>query len=138
MKKNLIEKFYYHKKLYAYVIHGNDFEEKVSFFSADEDFLQVGMHNRLKNENIKAHYHQFSKTEVDSLEEVVLVLSGKLKVSFFDDSGKKINSKILLAGDILVQLSLGHAFEFLEDSRLFEVKQGPFFKLKQKKHLDGN
>ena len=42
------------------------------------------------------------------------------------DNTYNIATKILKGGDSMLQFSGGHGFEFQEDSRLLEVKQGPY------------
>ena len=40
--------------------------------------------------------------------------------------GKKIGSAILNSGDTVLLLTGGHGFNLLEDSKIIEVKQGPY------------
>ena len=54
------------------------------------------------------------------------MLSGKMKVSFYNDFSQKIDETVLTDGDLIVLLSGGHGFEFLEKTKMIEVKQGPY------------
>jgi len=49
-----------------------------------------------------------------------------MKVTFYNRIPQKINEAILTDGDLIVLLSGGHGFEFLEETKMIEVKQGPY------------
>lgn len=59
-------------------------------------------------------------------QEFLFVVNGKMEVAFFNDAGKRFHSEILLQGEALFHLRGGHAFRFLEPTRLIEVKSGPY------------
>jgi hypothetical protein len=52
---------------------------------------------------------------------------GKVEVEFYSENNQKITSKILNAGDTIVLIAGGHGFNVLEDSKIIEVKQGPYY-----------
>jgi hypothetical protein len=57
-----------------------------------------------------------------------------VKVAFYDD-GEKIKTTILNMGDTILLISGGHGFDMLEDSKIIEVKQGPYGGMEQDKKL---
>jgi quercetin dioxygenase-like cupin family protein len=112
-------------KRFAYIIRK---EEKIygkKFFSNSEDFLQVGYMNLKKSEKIVPHTHKTFKREVTDTQEAIYVISGQMKVKFYEER-VKIGEKVLHAGDLIVLLGGAHGFEFLEDTTIFEIKQGPY------------
>jgi hypothetical protein len=51
---------------------------------------------------------------------------GRLRVDFYDDDQKYVESRVLEAGDVILLVQGGHGFEVLEEAEFFEVKQGPY------------
>lgn len=76
---------------------------------------------------LPVHRHQHTS-------ETYLLLRGRLRVIFYDDSGEEVSSFLLdpLAGNYGLHIPAGqwHALEVLEnDSVIFEVKDGPYLPL---------
>jgi len=136
LEEKFIERIIYNNTEIAFIIRAGYPVNSVEFFSDKNDFLQVGCHKKQKGEKLKAHYHQFKKHQINSLQEVLYIVSGKVKVNFYTKQGSLIQTKILNKRDILFQRSLGHGFELLENAEIFEVKQGPFFGDEHKKFFD--
>jgi len=57
---------------------------------------------------------------------VLFIKKGKVKIDFFDDDRKPIDTITVQTGDVILLASGGHGFEMLEDTEMIEVKQGPF------------
>jgi len=54
-------------------------------------------------------------------------------VIFYDEKKKNIKQdKILKKGDLILLFNGGHGFEVLKDVEIIEIKQGPFYKDKDK------
>ncbi|MBT4368942.1 MAG: hypothetical protein HOD18_00155, partial [Candidatus Marinimicrobia bacterium] len=49
-----------------------------------------------------------------------------LQVDFYSDKQEYLESRILVAGDVILLIQGGHGFKVLEDLEMFEVKQGPY------------
>ena len=75
---------------------------------------------------IAPHVHNPVKREVHFTKEVLFIRKGKLRVDFYDDRKKYLESRILEAGDVIILATGGHGFEVLENVEMFEVKQGPY------------
>ncbi len=127
LNEKFIKRIFYRKKEIAFIVKANYPINSVEFFSPNEDFLQVGYHKKNSGEKLKAHYHQFKGHQINSLQEVLYIIKGKVKVNFYTKKGILLQSETLNKGDILFQRDLGHGFELLDDAEIFEVKQGPFF-----------
>jgi hypothetical protein len=54
------------------------------------------------------------------------VIQGKLRITFYTKTGKAFDSVVLEKGDTIIQMSLAHGLEVLEDAKFLEVKQGPY------------
>jgi len=57
---------------------------------------------------------------------VLFIKSGKVRIDFFDDRQRYLESRILNTGDVILLAHGGHGFKMLEESEIIEVKQGPY------------
>lgn len=114
------------RKILAIIIRKKIKTQDVSFFSPKNFPLQIGFHNRPKNTFIKPHFHPPHNFFIKSNQEVLFVLSGKIKISLYNKQKKLIAQKILFSGDSILLANGGHAVKFLANSKIFEVKQGPY------------
>ena len=122
-----IEKISYRGKALALIVYADEAKEGVHFFTPDDYALQLGKHAHPKGKTIKAHLHCPVQVErFASLQEVLYIEKGKVRITFFTQSGKKIKSKILAKGDVILLMEGGHGFEFLEKTKMIEIKQGPY------------
>ena len=121
-----IETIEYNNERLAYIVRKSIKVDGKKFFGSPDDFLQIGYMNLKKGEILKPHIHKPQKKLITQNQEVLYIVSGKMKVSFYDKIPKKINEALLSDGDLIVLLSGGHGFEFLEDTELIEIKQGPY------------
>jgi mannose-6-phosphate isomerase-like protein (cupin superfamily) len=55
-----------------------------------------------------------------------VVLSGRVRATFYDTDDSVLESVELSAGDASVTLAGGHGYEILEESRILEFKTGPY------------
>jgi cupin fold WbuC family metalloprotein len=95
--------------------------------TAPEEALQVLTLKYPKGRLVAAHRHEPHRRETEVLQECLVVISGKLRISFFDDEGHALAHVELVAGEACITLSGPHSVEFLEDSEVIELKNGPFF-----------
>ena len=110
----------------AFIIRNNFRDEDIKFFTPDDFSQQLGYMNRPKGYTISPHVHNAVSREVQLTQEVLFIKSGKLRVDFYDDQKKYIESRILFAGDVILLAFGGHGFEILESAEIIEVKQGPY------------
>jgi ASC-1-like (ASCH) protein len=90
-------------------------------------FLQVSFLNLRKKYKFKPHAHLKNLKKTDISSEAWIVMSGKLKVSFYDIDNSKVFDDILQSGDISILFEGGHSFEPLtENTKIFEIKNGPY------------
>ena len=109
------------------IVVKNEFKrDGFNFISESHYPLQVGINSYEKEEKIKPHIHVNRDIKVETLQEVVYIKSGKVKVDLYDSQKVKVRSLILSAGDLVFLVGGGHGFNMLEDTVIFEVKQGPY------------
>jgi cupin fold WbuC family metalloprotein len=99
--------------------------------SAPESALQLLLMRRAKGSVARAHRHIPQERKTDVLQECIVVVKGKLRYDFFDDAGKFFRGVEVAAGEAMLVLGVAHAVEFLEDSLVYELKNGPFIEDKK-------
>jgi len=107
-------------------------------FVTEESFpLQLGINRYARGSKIRPHVHNRIKRIIDLSQEMVYVERGKAEVYFYDEQGKEVDREILRSGDLVFFASGGHGFDILAETKIIEVKQGPFHGTeKEKKFLD--
>ena len=128
----MIEKIKNKQKLLSIIIRANYKSENIEFFTPSDFSQQLGYMNRPKGYVVQAHLHKPVKRQIMNTREVLIVKKGKIRTYFYDNKKKYVCSKIIKTGDILLLVNGGHGFEMLEKSEVFEVKQGPYKKNKDK------
>lgn len=109
------------------VIIGADYAEQgVHFFTPNEFSQQLGYMRHPVGKIIEPHVHTAVPREVTFTHEVLVIKRGKLRVDFYDDQQRYLESRILRAGDVILLAVGGHGFEVLEETEMVEVKQGPY------------
>jgi len=83
------------------------------------------------------HVHNKVQREVFFTQEVLIIKKGKLRVDFYDDDQKYLESHILRDGDVVLLVQGGHGFQVLEELEMIEVKQGPYVGNKDKTRFTG-
>ena len=100
--------------------------EGIKFFTPDDFSQQLAYMNRPSGYVIQPHVHNPVVREVEYTKEVLFIRSGRLRIDFYDDDKNYLESRILVAGDVVLLARGGHGFEMLEDCEMIEVKQGPY------------
>ena len=123
-------------EIYSMIIRSDySIKNNINFITNEDDDFQLGFMHRSKGYNIEPHYHLKNNRSITSCSEVLLIKSGKIKVNFYNTLLTKIDDKILMKGDTIIFLKGGHGFEFIEDSEVIEVKQGPYNGINDKKRF---
>lgn len=98
----------------------------VRFFTGPGEAQQVGYVRYPGGHVIPAHVHRDRTRTVHKTQEVLLVRKGTLLVTFYTSAGEVVTRRGLSDGDVCVLLGGGHAVQFVTDTDLIEVKQGPY------------
>ena len=112
---------------FGFIIRNNIKSQATEFITPPNLPLQFAYMNFNKGFTIKSHIHNVFSREITNTNEVIIVKKGKIVVNFFNYEQNKVHFEELKAGDIIFLQDGGHSFEFLEDTELYEVKNGPYF-----------
>jgi hypothetical protein len=115
-----------HDALRAVVIRQHHTGKEIEFFTDAENELQLGMFVRGAGYKVEPHSHACKPFLLRSMQEFIMLRTGKIAVTFYTDGGEKYRKIILKPGDGVLILQGGHSLAFLEKSSLLEVKQGPY------------
>jgi len=117
----------------------NEWKEGLDFLTENPSFIQAGTWWYQKGKDLRSHEHIANERVAERTQEVVIVLSGRMRVDLYDKNNKVFHREEMAAGDIGVILGGGHGYYIMEDNtRIIEVKNGPFISVeKDKIFLDG-
>ena len=110
----------------AIIIRASYHKDGIDFFTPNTFSQQLGYMNRPAGYVIPPHVHNPVVREVQYTKEVLFVKSGRLRVDFYTEQQKYLESTILEAGEVILLAYGGHGFEMLEPTEIIEVKQGPY------------
>jgi hypothetical protein len=111
----------------ARLIKKTEIVSGLSFFSKDNEYIQVGAWNYDKNKVLLKHIHNIAHRTIDRTYEVLYIISGEIKASIYDLDSCFIEEIIAGEGDILILMESGHGYEILQDNtKVLEVKNGPY------------
>ena len=79
-----------------------------------------------KETEIKRHFHNLNKRNINTTSEAIVVLDGSIEVEIYDNNEILIKKVLLNEKDSILMLSGGHKINVLEDSKFIEFKQGPY------------
>ena len=130
------EKIEHNGSLIALVLRKNFDRSGLTFVTKDDFGLQLGIHIQNKGFKVKPHRHlPFDELKNLRVQEIFYVETGKIRVKLYDDDGKKIKDIEGNAGDIIIA-NTGHDLLCLEDSKVIEIKQGPYRGKNEKRYFD--
>lgn len=122
----MLETITHQGRTLAMMLRASHHADGIQFFTPDDFSQQLAYMNRPAGYVIAPHVHNPVRREVQFTKEVLFIKSGKLRVDFYDDDQNYLESRIVVAGDIILLAYGGHGFEMLEASEIIEVKQGPY------------
>jgi len=122
----MIENVVHNNKLLSVIIRAEYKSNDIEFFTPRDFPQQLGYMNRAKDYVIAPHVHNAVKRVVNYTQEVLFIKKGRVRVDFYNDEKKYIESRILNQGDVVLLAYGGHGFKMIEDSEIIEVKQGPY------------
>ena len=126
MKNNEVIKIYHDNVLYAAIFNLDNISDGLDFITSDEEFIQVGTWSYKKGKVLDAHYHNTFERSANKTQEMVLVLSGKIICNLYTETGEFISTHDIDKNKIIIQFNGVHEYEIIEDSKVIEVKNGPY------------
>ena len=127
MKSFKIEKLSHNKKVYAIIVRNISSAKNNFFLDNKLDYFQIGYQNLKNQTRLKSHRHKKRNSQIKKTDEIIYMISGKMKVFFYDDLNNLFSYKIIKKDDLIYLKYWGHGFKILSnDTKFFEVKQGPY------------
>lgn len=123
---NHIEEIKAGDQIIAIILYNEFNKDGIAFFSPDNFSQQLGYLKHGKGYKIPAHVHILHERGVKYTQETLFIKKGHIRVNFYNDDKAYLTSRELKTGDTVLLASGGHGFEFLEESEMIEVKQGPY------------
>ena len=121
----MIQPISHKKRIFGYIIKYRK-KNGVNFLTPKELSHQVGFIKHKSKHVIKPHKHYKNIRRIEYTSEVLIILSGKLRVDFYNNKEKYLFSKVIKKNDIIILNNGGHGFKVLETVEMIEVKQGPY------------
>ena len=122
-----IEVIEYNGEIIAIVVRKDYNPEGVSFVTSRDSPLQLGIFCHKRNSEIKPHIHKEVERVIEKTLEVLHIEYGYVSVDLYSSDGKKIKTITLNSGDTIMFINGGHGIKILEDSKIIEIKQGPYY-----------
>jgi len=119
----------------AIIVRSGYYPTGVSFVSRPEWPLQLGVSTYVPSQVVRPHSHNRRRITVESVQEVLHIDTGRVRVDLFDRGDRPAGTAALSAGDTILFVQGGHALEAGEESRIIEVKQGPYESLASDKRM---
>jgi len=122
----LIEEIMHDSELLALIIRNQFREPGIHFFTESDLSQQLAYMKHPVGKVIQPHVHNQVLREVHYTQEVLFIKKGQLRVDFYTKNQTYLESRMLLAGDVILLATGGHGFEVIEEIEMIEVKQGPY------------
>ena len=113
-------------------------EQRKDIVDAKEG-LQVAAFRLPHLGTFKPHWHVPRPREIPHTQETWIVISGAIRVTYYDLEGGYLDKGLLFPGDCSITLLGGHNYEGADPkgSMIYEVKTGPFIGVSEdKKYIE--
>ena len=111
----------------ARLVKAEEWNEGLGFYSKDEEVIQVGTWQYDSGKQLMKHIHNEVDRVITRTNEVLYVVSGKVKAFIYDLDEKLVEELTIDAGDTLILLDCGHGYEIMADNtKVIEIKNGPY------------
>ncbi len=111
---------------FAYIVRSRATCDRTRFLTPITLNLQLGMIAYKTGGAVAPHRHlPVERTKLGTME-AVLVRSGLCEVDIYDESQRRVATRTLDPGDLVLLVAGGHGFRMTQDTLLLEVKEGPY------------
>lgn len=100
--------------------------DRIRFLTPPEYAFQVGLLRHPTGHTIGAHAHRKLRIETDVFQEFLYVQYGLVQVDLYGQKGNLLATVEIAKDDAILFVGGGHALTMLKESRILEVKQGPY------------
>lgn len=129
------EKIQQRDQVFAIIIRRGFSKPGVHFFTPGEFSQQLGMLVHAKGKVVDRHRHKPVRREILRTQEVLVILSGTIKIQIYNDEGSLLRTVVLKEGDSILLATGGHRVEILKKAKILEVKQGPYAGFEDKEYF---
>lgn len=127
MTEQSIKNITFKDELYSSVFDLKNIKEGLDFITSDNSFIQVGTWDYQEGKILDAHYHNTFERKSYITQEVVLVVQGSIVCNLYTIEGQFITSEEINQGQLIIQYQGIHEYEIKKDSKVLEIKNGPYF-----------
>lgn len=120
----IVSNVFHENRLYA-TFYTKSTIDKTTFLTPASAAQQVGFIKYGAGQSISRHKHLDTIRTIVGTTEVIVVKSGSCRLHIYDDA-TTLESRLLCAGDLAIIYTGGHSYDFLEETVLIEIKQGPY------------
>lgn len=124
-------------QIIAIIIRSEFEKDGIEFFTPGDFSQQLGYMKHKPGDTIQEHIHVLHHRDINFTQETLFVKKGRVRINFFNADKSFFTSRELKTGDVILLASGGHGFEFLEETEMIEVKQGPYCSDKDKVRFKG-
>ena len=109
-------------------IHIKDIDslEGKAFLTPKDLTLQTGVLFFPKNDHVQNHIHLPRSSNIKNTIEVLFIVEGCCEIYIYDNEKNFLDSFISKTKDIVIFVSGGHGISFIENTKILEIKQGPY------------
>jgi hypothetical protein len=132
---DLVERIFWKDKCLAYIIRANFLPERTTFLTPNDYKQQVGFIVYPAGGEIQRHVHRPLERHLVGTSEVLIIRQGCCEVDLYNDELQLVATRELKEGDVMLMVGGGHGFRMLDDTVLFEVKQGPYTGVDEKERF---
>lgn len=119
-----MEKFFFQKTLVA--VKFTKIHKGSNPLTDPDQPLQLVTLKHPQGSYLKAHMHTPKKRITLSLQECLIVKKGSIRLDLYSPTKILFKKTSLKEGQALILLNGGYGIHLVEDSELFEIKNGPF------------
>lgn len=120
----------------ALIIHKElDNITKTTFITPAEYNQQIGFVVYPEGSSVDTHIHLPIKRDVVGTSEVIIIRKGCAIIRLYDVDRVFVAKYELDAGDIILLINGWHGIDFLDDTVILEIKQGPYLGENEKVRL---
>ncbi len=130
-----VEQIFDDSRVIAIIVHAEYCQPGIAFFTPNSFSQQLAAMCHPKGHKIQAHLHKPLPRQVLYTQETLFVKRGLVKVNFYSEQKKYLDTRILKTGDVILLVCGGHDFEMLEETEMVEVKQGPYAEKEDKERF---
>ena len=123
-------------KLLHVVFRRADITEARTDICDPAEGLQVACFRLPAGKTLRAHEHIPRPRTIERTQETWIVVSGRVRATYYDIDGLELDKATLGAGDCSITFEGGHNYLALEDgTEVVECKTGPFVGVEQDKRF---